>query len=69
MPEETCCCLELRIFLNRNKFRGHGENHQERCVLCVNQILDAKNDLVRENGRLLEEASRSKLTGVEGTGG
>lgn len=44
----ACYCLELRTFLNSKNFLGQ-KQHQERCLACVNAIIEAKNDLVRDN--------------------
>jgi hypothetical protein len=66
---ETCYCLELRTFLDKNKFFGHSGNHQDRCLACVNSIIEAKNELVKQNSFLLEQLAKSKLTGVEGKEG
>ena len=46
-----CYCLELRTFLNSKNFLAH-KQHQERCLACVNAIIEAKNDLVRDNFQL-----------------
>ena len=59
-PLDGCYCLELRFFLGERSFRNQRDNHQERCVVCMNAIIEAKNELVRENQKLEKQLKKEK---------
>ncbi len=54
---ENCYCNALRKFLDDNRFLGHSSGHQERCLVCVNALIEDKNTLVREFYALQTENS------------
>ena len=56
--KNECYCAALRYFLDRNNFMDL-KGHQDRCLVCMNAIIDEKNRIVEENYKLLAELAKN----------